>query len=120
MPPFKHRSFVWPTLRTTTVRLRHMPDILIGASVSIDTGRPVVDFQIDGDDEETITPAEARRVAAALVRAADCCDAKSAAARAWRSTPAIEESAPRRTLPARRQTEPRAADRTKGPTRRAP
>lgn len=95
MPPFKHRDFAWPTLRTLTVKLRHMPDILIDASVSLDTGKPIVDFRIDGGHEETLTPAEARRVAAALIRAADCCDAKSTAAKAWRSSPVVEESARR-------------------------
>jgi hypothetical protein len=59
MPPFKHPDFVWPTLRTLTVKLRHMPDVSIGASVSLDTGKPIVDFRIDGGDEETLTPAEA-------------------------------------------------------------
>jgi hypothetical protein len=66
---------------------------MVDASVSLDSGRPIVDFRIDGDDEHTLTPAEARRVAAALIKAADCCDAKSAAARAWRSSPVAEESA---------------------------
>lgn len=98
MPPFNHPDFVWPTLRTLTIKLRHMPDISIGASVSLDTGKPIVDFRIDAGDKETLTPAEARRVAASLVRAADCCDAKSAAARAWRSSPVVEESTPRHTL----------------------
>ena len=81
----------WPTIRTITIKLRHMPDILIDASVDIHTGKPVVDFRIDGQDEETMTPTEARRLADALVKAADCCDAKSTVARAWRSVPSLEE-----------------------------
>lgn len=102
------KSFKWPTMRTATVKLRHMPDVMVDASVSLDTGRPIVDFRIDGDDEQTLTPAEARRVAVALIKAADCCDAKEAAARAWGSSPVTEESASprgqrhRHTLPARR------------------
>jgi len=109
MPPFKHKDFVWPTIRTLAVKLRHMPDVSIGASVSLDTGKPVVDFRIAGGDEETLTPAEARRVAAGLVRAADCCDAKSAAARARRSSPVVEEAAPfSHSRPPRRQAARRA------------
>ena len=101
MPPFKHPDFTWPTIRTITIKLRHMPDISIDASVSIDTGKPIVDFRID-DDDGLLTPAEARRISAALIKAANCCDAKAAAAKAWRSSPATEESSPRHTLKARR------------------
>lgn len=71
----------WPTMRDLIVRMRHMPDIVIGASVSIDTGHPVVCFRIDNDDEMPMTASEARRVAAALVKAAQCCEAKSAYAK---------------------------------------
>lgn len=102
MPPFNHRDFKWPTMRTATVRLRHMPDIMVDASVSLDTGNPIVDFRIDGCDEQTMTPDEARKVAYALLKAVDCCRAKSAAAKAWRSSPVREESQPLRTLPARK------------------
>lgn len=101
MPPFKHKDFRWPSMREVTIRLRHLPDILIGASVSLDSGRPIVDFRIGDGDDETLTPTEARRVAAVLLRAAACCDAKSAAAKAWKSTPVREESKPLRTQPAR-------------------
>ncbi len=117
VPPFKHPDFVWPTLRTRTIELRHMPDISIDASVSVDTGRPIVDFRIDGRDEETLTPVEARRVAVVLVRAADCCDAKSAAARAWRSSPVVEEAAPRHTLAPRARTEAKAKAKAKTKTK---
>lgn len=96
MPPFPHPDFVWPTIQTITIKLRHMPDILVDASVSLDSGKPIVDFRIDGDDEQTLTPLEARRVAATLIKAADCCDAKSAAAKVWRSSPVSEESMPAR------------------------
>jgi hypothetical protein len=82
----------WPSI---TLQMKHLPEITLGASVSLDTGRPIVGYG-DGD-EFALTPAEA----AALVRAAECCDAKSAMAKAWRSTPVREESSPRRTLPSR-------------------
>lgn len=95
MPPFKHKSFWWPSMREVIIKLRYLPDIRIGATVSLDTGRPIVDFRIGDGDAESLTPAEARRVAAVLLRSAACCDAKSAAAKAWRSTPVREESKPR-------------------------
>lgn len=71
----------YPSIRDIVVKMRHMPDVIIDASVSINTGRPIVGFRLDQDDSLHMTPAEARRVAAALVKAADCCDAKSAHAR---------------------------------------
>lgn len=88
----KENSTSWPSMRTTTIKPRHMPDISIGASVSIDTGKPIVGFRVGDGDEDTLTPAETRRLAALLIRAADCCDAKSAMAKEWRSTPMREES----------------------------
>lgn len=94
-------------MRDVVVKSRYMPDFQIGASVSLDTGRPIVDFRVGDGDEDSLTPAEARRLAAALVRAADCCDAKSAAAKAWRSSPVAEESRPsaRHTVSARARKE---------------
>lgn len=92
----KGKTRRWPSMTPVTVRLRYLPDIEIGASVSLDSGRPVVDFRMGDGDDETFTPAEARRLATVLIRAANCCDAKSAVAKAWRSTPAIEQSKPSR------------------------
>lgn len=103
MPTFNHRDFKWPTMRTAIVRLRHMPDIMVDASVSLDTGKPIVDFRIVRRATVTLTPDEACRVAHALLKAVDCCRAKSAAAKAWRSSPVREESKPLRTLPARKE-----------------
>ncbi len=123
MPPFPHPDFVWPTIRTLTIKLRRMPDVLIGASVSLDTGKPVVDFRVYDGEAETLTPAEARRLAAALVRAADCCDAKSAAAKAWHSSPVVEESTSRHTQPPRAQaakTRVEARSRNRHETRPRP
>ena len=77
----------WPTMDTVNIKLRYMPDIQIGASVSLATGRPIVDFRVGDADEDSLTPAEARRIAAVLEQAADCCDAKSATAKAARTTP---------------------------------
>ena len=91
----------WPSMNPITLKMKFLPEITLGASVSLDTGRPIVDFRCGDGDEYSLTPAEARKMAAALVRAAECCDRKSAVARAWRSTPVREESRPRRTLPSR-------------------
>lgn len=71
----------WPTMRDMVVKMRHMPDVIVDASVSIDTGRPIVGFRLDQDDSRHMTPAEARRVATALMRAAICCEAKAEYAR---------------------------------------
>jgi hypothetical protein len=91
----------WPSMIPITIQMKHLPEITLGASVSLYTGRPIVDFRYGDGDECALLPAEARKLAAALVRAAECCDAKSAVAKAWRSTPVREESNPRRTLPSR-------------------
>lgn len=72
----------WPMIADKTIRLRHMVDLIIGASVSIDTGRPIVTVRVGDGDCDAMTPTEARRVAAALIRAAECCDAKTAHASA--------------------------------------
>ncbi len=85
MPSYK--KIVWPAIRTIRIKLRHMPDVLIDASVAVDTGKPTVYLRIDGGDQVPLTPTEARRWAAGLVKAADCCDAKSAAALKIRSRP---------------------------------
>ncbi len=98
MPPLRPK---WPSMNPITLQMKYLPEITLGASVSLDTGRPIVDFRCGDGDEYSLTPAEARKMAAALVRAAECCDRKSAVARAWRSTPVREESRPRRTLPSR-------------------
>lgn len=82
MPPFRHKAFVWPTIRTITIRRPRQPSVSVDASVSIDTGRPIVDVQIDDGDNLTLTPVQSRRLAAALLKAASCCDAKATAARA--------------------------------------
>lgn len=66
----------YPTMRTVELKMRRMPDVLVDATVSLETGRPVVTVRVgDGDDSE-MTPSEARRVAKALIRAAECCDSK--------------------------------------------
>lgn len=72
----------WPSMRTAVVRAGDgCPEARVDASVSLSTGRPVVDLQFDGMDEWTLTPGVARRIAVALLRAADCCDAKTRVAR---------------------------------------
>ena len=71
----------WPRMRDVTVKMRHSPDFIIDASVSIDTGRPIVGIRVVNDDPLAMTPTEARRLAAALVRAAICCEAKAEYAR---------------------------------------
>lgn len=72
----------WPMIADKTIKLRHMVDLEIGASVSIDTGRPIVTVRVGEGDCDAMTPTEARRVAVALVKAAECCDAKVAHAKA--------------------------------------
>ncbi len=91
----------WPSMNPITLKMKYLPEITLGASVSLDTGRPIVDFRCGDGDEFALTPAEARKLAAVLVRAAECCDAKSAVAKAWRSTPVREESKPLRILSSR-------------------
>lgn len=86
------RNVRWPSMRAVTLKTKYLPDVTIGASVSLDTGRPIVDFRCGDGDDFSLTPAEARRMATTLIKAADCCDAKSAAAKALGSRPATEES----------------------------
>lgn len=72
----------WPTMKSIELKMRHTVDMAIDATVSIDTGRPVVAVHRYGPfDDEHFTPAEARRLAKALVKAADCVDAKCRAVR---------------------------------------
>jgi hypothetical protein len=71
----------WPMIPRLVIKPRDMPEINIEATVLL-TGKPVVDVRIGDDDTAYLFPAEARRFAAALTKAADCCDAKKVAARA--------------------------------------
>jgi len=65
-------------MKDIVLSAKHLPKVTIGASVSFDTGRPIVEFRCGDYDESSLTPAEARRMARALVKAAECCDKKSA------------------------------------------
>lgn len=76
----------WPMIDDKIIRPRHMPDIEIGATVSIDTGRPIVTVRVGDGDADALSPVEARRVARALVKAAECCDQKTAACKAQSTT----------------------------------
>ena len=68
-------------MRTVVIKPLGQPIIEIDATVCVSNGKPVVDFRIGDDDDYALRPVEARRLAVALQKAADCCDAKREAAK---------------------------------------
>ena len=64
-------------MKTITIKPRDNPDLEIDATVNVMTGRPVVAVhQSPLQEDVTLSPIEARRVAKALLKAADVAQAK--------------------------------------------
>lgn len=68
----------YPTMEEIEVPLIHGSCYLVGATVSLDTGAPVAELRLRGEDGFALTPEEAEKLAAALLTAAACARAKAA------------------------------------------
>lgn len=68
-------------MRTIVIKPLGQPIMEIDATVYVSNGKPVVDFRIADHYDYPLRPVEARRLAVALQKAADCCDAKKEAAK---------------------------------------
>lgn len=68
----------YPTMKEIQVDMTHGACFHVGATVSLHTGKPVVEIRQAKDDGSLLTPIEAERLAKALLRAATCARAKAA------------------------------------------
>lgn len=68
----------YPTMRTRTLKFRHTQNVYVDATIDVMTGRPivVVDSFDDLTEDISYTPAEAERLAKALLEGARIARAK--------------------------------------------
>ena len=66
------------SIKETTVKLRNAADFVVDNTVSVSSGRPLVELRPDDPyfDPYHLTPGEARALARALTKHADAADAK--------------------------------------------
>lgn len=70
-----------PTMKEIEIKMTHGESYRVGVAVSAYTGEPVAELRFGDDDEGDgilLTPSEAKRLGAALLKAAACAQAKEA------------------------------------------